>query len=138
MTFLFSKVYGFSPPHHLFSKSSAGIGASIFKKNSQRPDNPLGAMMSDASYDCGRTGVVNEKCVNEANQKLEGTGYTMIPEMTTPTIATFKNETGGYGIAHRGTCLTCPDVGKDLLADAGITFGYNTNMNKTRLTQTED
>lgn len=137
MVSLFSKLYDRSP-HHLFSKSAAGLGAMIFKKNSQRPDNPLGARMSDAAYDCGRTGEVNDECIKTANEKLSGTGYAMIPELSTPTIATFKDNEGNYGIAHRGTCTSCPDAKKDLAADSGIVFGYNTDMNRTRLTQTEE
>ena len=125
-------------PSSISKKIRSGVMTTLFSKNSVRDDDPLGAALSAESYTCGKSGSMNDDCINDVNQKLSATGYSLVPELSDTHISTYKNDKGEFGIAHRGTCPSCKDVGTDLLADGGLAIGFNTSMPNNRLKRTED
>ena len=134
---LFRKTMEYTPVG-LFKKGVSGTINTLFSKSSTRDNDPLSALFSDQAYTCGRSGSMNDDCVDDINKSLSDTGYSIVPELSDTHISTYKNDTGDFGISHRGTCTTCSDSGKDLMADGGLAVGFNTSMPSNRLDRTEE
>ena len=66
---LFKKSIEYSPIG-LFKKASTGTINTLFSKNSTRDNDPLGAILSEQAYICGRTGSMNDDCIDDINKNI--------------------------------------------------------------------